>query len=394
MHVSPELRAAPISPSPCLRSAVESTGSLCHPHRVWLVILGLMGLLSLAAGPPVLKGSNPGSLSLEGKQLVAIAESRQVPVLSAAASILADGESGQILLSDQSDTSRPMASTTKIMTALLTLERADLREWVVVTPNALIDGSTMGLWAGEVLTVEDLLWGLLLNSANDAAIALAEHMAGSEAEFVRWMNQRAAELGLANTHFTNAHGLDAPDHYSSARDLWRLSETALGFPTFAKMVSTPAHVAAGHQLWNRNLLLGSYSGADGVKTGTSDLAGQCLVATVTRDGHRALAVVLGSEDRYQDAEALFDFYFTTYGWAAAPQLRGPMMWLRGPDRTPYRVMVPDTPELFLASWQRPFVRSQLVLADLSQGSGQPVGEVRWYLGDSLLAQAPAYLARS
>jgi D-alanyl-D-alanine carboxypeptidase (penicillin-binding protein 5/6) len=343
----------------------------------------------VAAGPPLLKGSQPGDLVLERKQLQAIAEARQSPPLSAVSFVLADSATGQVLLGKEPDQPAPMASTTKVMTALLALERADLQETVVVSANALIGGSTMGLEAGEVVTIEDLLWGLLLNSGNDAAMALAEHVAGSEEAFVLLMNERAAQLGLPNTLFANPHGLDQPGHYSSARDLWRLSEEALRHPVFRTMVSTQAHVAAGHPLSNRNLLLDAYPGADGVKTGTSDQAGQCLVGSVTRDGHRALVAILGSQNRYADAEALFDHYQAFYRWAAAPQPAGATSWVSGPDGTPYRVNALEPPDLFLARWQWPLVQPRVVSSFDPIDPNQLAGEVRWYLGNELLDNSPA-----
>jgi D-alanyl-D-alanine carboxypeptidase (penicillin-binding protein 5/6) len=286
-----------------------------------------------------------------------------------------------------------MASTTKIMTALLVLERSALDELVVVSPNALVGESNMGLVAGEQLSVEDLLWGLLLNSANDAAVALAEHVAGSEAAFVELMNQRAAELGLTGTQFANVHGLDAPNHASTARDLWRLAEVAMQSPVFRQMVATQSYTAAGHPLWNRNELLAIYPGADGIKTGTTDLAGQCLVASVTRDGHRAVAVILGSQDRYRDAQVLFDHDAITYRWMPAPQLQGPAAWVRSPDGRPWRVVAPDAPDLFLPRWQWPLVRAHATLNQISGDPTQPAGTLRWDLGGTLLAEAPAFLSQ-
>jgi D-alanyl-D-alanine carboxypeptidase len=282
-----------------------------------------------------------------------------------------------------------MASITKLMTALLALERSDLGDRVVVSQDALVGESTMGLQAGEVVTVEDLLWGLLLNSGNDAAVALAEHVAGSVPAFVAMMNTRAAELGLANTHFSNPHGMDAPDHYGSAYDLWRLAEKALAYPKFREIVATRSKTVAGHPLWNRNELLGTYPGADGVKTGTTDLAGQSLVASATREGHRALAVILGSSDRYADARALLDFYFSVFRWTQAPQPHGPTAWVRDHEDRPLRIAAPDAPDLFLRAWQWPRVRTQVILNTPVQVPGSPVGTVRWYLGTELLGEAPA-----
>src|SRR3990172_91439 len=178
------------------------------------------------------------------------------------------------------------------MTALLALERGQLDRLVRVDVDASQLGysSVMGLRPGEELTLEDLLYGLLLPSGNDAALAVAGHLGGSVARFVDLMNQRAAELGLVNTHFANPHGLDAPEHYSSAADLVRLARTAMANPTFAKIVSTRERTVRGklatYELRNTNRLLGTYPGVDGVKTGSTDAAGQCLVAAAQRGGGR------------------------------------------------------------------------------------------------------------
>ena len=170
----------------------------------------------------------------------------------------------------------------------------------------------MGLVSGETLTVRDLLYGLLLPSGNDAAVALAEHVAGSQDAFVRLMNETGAALGLKNTTFTNPHGLDDPAQVSTAVDLAALAKAAFAYPLLARIVATPTAQIAGRKLTNTNELLGAYQGVDGVKTGTSDAGGECLVASVTRNGHRLLVIVLGSADRYADARTLLDY--STAGW--------------------------------------------------------------------------------
>jgi serine-type D-Ala-D-Ala carboxypeptidase (penicillin-binding protein 5/6) len=357
-----------------------------------ILTFALLALLTMGAGGPVLQGSQPGDLAMYPEQIAAYQAAQQLPPTSAPAALLGDSDTGQVLAQRDAGQGRPMASTTKIMTALLTMERASLTDRVVISPTALVGGSTMGLTAGEALTVEDLLWGLLLNSGNDAATALAQHVAGSEAAFVTLMNQRAAELGMTNTRFANPHGLDAPDHYSSAYDLWLLTQEALKHPTFRQMVATSAHAAAGRQLVNQNELLVSYPGADGVKTGTTVAAGQNLVGSVSQAGHRAIAVILNSQDRYSDARALFGHYFAHWRWAPAPQPAGPVSWLWLPNGRPLRVVAAAPPDLFLPAWQWPLVRPQLVLNLAEAGADQPSGVMRWYLGNRLLAEEPAVLA--
>jgi D-alanyl-D-alanine carboxypeptidase (penicillin-binding protein 5/6) len=356
-----------------------------------LWVFGLLGLLTMGAGGPVLQGSQPGDLPIYPEQIAAMEAAKQLPLLSAPAALLGDSDTGQVLAQLDANQPRAMASTTKIMTALLVLERANLADQVVIAPTALVGGSTMGLTAGEVLSVEDLLWGLLLNSGNDAAVALAEHVAGSEVAFVQMMNQRAAELGMVNTRFANPHGLDAPDHYSSAFDLWLVTQEALKYPLFRQIVATPAHAAAGRQLFNQNELLTSYPDADGVKTGTTVAAGESIVGSASPAGHRAVAVVLGSQDRYSDARALFDTYSSHWRWAVAPQPEGPASWLWKADGRPLRVAASDPPDLFLPQWQWPLIRPQLILSQAGAEPGQPSAVIRWYLGNQLLAEAPAIL---
>jgi D-alanyl-D-alanine carboxypeptidase (penicillin-binding protein 5/6) len=363
------------------------------PHRLLVIgVFALLALLTMGAGGPVLQGSQPGDLPIYPEQIAAHQAAQQLPPLSAQAALLADSDTNQTLAAANAHQGRPMASTTKIMTALLALERANLADPVVVSPTALVGGSTMGLAAGEVVTVEDLLWGLLLNSGNDAAMALAEHVAGSEAAFVALMNQRAAELGMSNTRFANPHGLDAPEHTSSAYDLWLATQEALKHPLFRQIVATPAYATAGRQLFNQNELLGSYPGADGVKTGTTLAAGQNLVGSVTVDGHREIAVILGSQDRYSDAAAVFDHFFSHWRWGPAPQLTGPASWLWTADGRPLRVVANAPPDLFLPQWQWPLVRPVLVRTAPTVEPNQPVGVIRWRLGNQLLAEAPAISA--
>ena len=359
------------------------------PAALWPLLLSLLALLNVAAGPPVLLGSQPGDAAMFQEQIAAQQAAQTLPPLSAPAALLADSATGRVLGAVNATEPRAMASTTKIMTALLVLERANLSDTVTVAPSALAGGSTMGLVAGETLTVEDLLWGLLVNSGNDAAVALAEHVSGSEQAFVELMNQRAAELGLSSTHFANPHGLDAPDHFSSAADMWRLAELAMANPVFRTMVATSSHEAAGHQLFTTNELLSAHPGADGIKTGTSDAAGQCLVASESQDGFRTVAVVLGSEDRYGDAATLFEYGKEHYRRGPAPLPTGLTSWVRGADGQPLRITAPERPWLFLPAWQWPLVRSQFVSGGGVPVIGQPIGEMRWYLGNQLLAVAPA-----
>jgi D-alanyl-D-alanine carboxypeptidase (penicillin-binding protein 5/6) len=241
------------------------------------------------------------------------------PPITAHAAVVVDGETGRVLYDLHAHDRLPPASTTKIMTAILALEHGDTGRSVVSDIDArwLKGSSVMGLRPGVVISVQDLLYGLMLPSGNDAAIELAKSVDGSEAAFVDHMNQKAQDLGLQDTHFVNPHGLDNPDHYSSAYDLAALARYAMNNPAFADLVRTRDHQLSppsGYNLHNGNSLLERYPGADGVKIGWTEVAGWTLVASAERDGHRLFATVLNSQDRDADAAALMDWAFGSYQW--------------------------------------------------------------------------------
>lgn len=213
----------------------------------------------------------------------------------------------------------PMASTTKIMTALVALENTSPTDEVIIAPEAAgIEGSSIYLKAGEHQTMENLLYALLLESANDAAAAIAIHTAGSIAAFADMMNARAAELGLIDTHFTNPHGLSDPEHYTTALDLARITAAAMENETFRAIVSTKHKVittdggAGARSLSNHNRLLRSYEDCVGVKTGFTKISGRCLVSAAERDGMLLIAVTLDAPDDWRDHTAMLDYGFSQY----------------------------------------------------------------------------------
>jgi D-alanyl-D-alanine carboxypeptidase len=228
--------------------------------------------------------------------------------VTATAFLVYDMNNGRVVLARNSATPLAPASLTKLMTALLVFERADLEATVTIEPRDLLGDATMGLVQGEEVTVTDLLWGLLVPSGNDAAMALAHHVGGSIGGFVDLMNARAAELGLKQSHFVNPHGLDALGHVSSASDLAVVTQALWSYPLFRAIVGTASITQAGHALVNTNAWLTMFPGVTGVKTGTTDAAGECLIATVESDGRTLLLVVLGSTERYRDAERLYAAY--------------------------------------------------------------------------------------
>ena len=233
---------------------------------------------------------------------------------------------GRELWSRNPDRRLAPGSLTKMMTGLLVLERADPGQVATVSPEASREtGTRLGLEAGDRMLVIDLLAAALLGSANDACHALADHVAGSEKNFVVLMNARAREMGLSRTRFANACGHDAPGMYSTARDLARLAETAMGNPVFAKIagiVGGEVSTADGGKKFsieNKNELIGRYRGALGVKTGFTGSAGKCLVALVERGEKRVLLVLLNAPDRWWKAEEILDAAFAR--GAGAPSAR-------------------------------------------------------------------------
>lgn len=240
-----------------------------------------------------------------------------VPSVSASSALLLDAGSGRVIFEKDADTERPMASTTKIMTALIAVERCDLKETVTVPEKAVgVEGSSVYLYRDEKLTVEELVLAMMLESANDAATAIAIGIAGSVGDFAVLMNRRAEELGLSRTSFENPHGLDGENHYTTARDLAVLTAFAMKNETFRKIVSTyrsviPMKNGEGSRLLvNHNRLLKSYDGAVGVKTGFTKKSGRCLVTAAERDGVMLIAVTLNDPDDWLDHRKMLDYGFS------------------------------------------------------------------------------------
>jgi D-alanyl-D-alanine carboxypeptidase (penicillin-binding protein 5/6) len=301
-----------------------------------------------------------------------------------------DLDSGLTLAAVNPHRPLPPASTVKVMTALVTLKRADLAAPVTVSAlAAATPGSRMGLTAGQTLSARDLLYGLLLPSGNDAAMALAEHVAGDSAAFVTLMQDEATALGLTGSHFTNPHGLDEPAETITAADLMTVTRAALAYPIFREIVAQPTATVAGRLLSNTNDLLRVRRGADGVKTGTTIGAGECLVASVTTGGHRVLVVVLGSQDRYTDTAALLDFAAAGWRWGAGGLPDDALAWEFGPDGQAYRLRTAGASQLFLPAWQWSLAQPVRALDPAVPLTGTlPVGALKWLLGDRELVSVP------
>ena len=232
----------------------------------------------------------------------------------AAAAVLMDAGSGRVLYEEHAHEPRPIASITKLMTALVALESGRaLDETVTILPQWTgAEGSSLYLRPGETLTLEDLLYGLLLRSGNDAALAVAGYCAGSEEAFVAQMNRRAGELGMKDTHFTNPSGLDGEGHVSSAYDMALLARACLDNETLREIASTRSVSRAGRVLTNHNKLLWRYEGCIGLKTGYTQRAGRTLVSAAEREGLTLICVTLNDPDDWADHAALLDWGFDQY----------------------------------------------------------------------------------
>ena len=237
---------------------------------------------------------------------------------SAKHAILIECESGDIIYSKNESVCAPMASTTKIMTAIVAIENGSLDKIVTIMPEAVgVEGSSIYLKAGERLTLRELLYALLLESANDAATAIAIHIGGSVEGFSQMMNDMALELGLKNTHFSNPHGLDSPEHYTTAYDLALLANYAMQNPVFSEIVSCyketiPLDDDGVRLLVNHNKLLKSYKGAIGIKTGYTKKSGRCLVSCAEQNGIKLIAVTLNAPNDWNDHKSMFDYGFSQY----------------------------------------------------------------------------------
>lgn len=250
-----------------------------------------------------------------------VSKNLPAPNLSARAILVKDLTTQTVLYEKNSNASIPIASTTKIMTALVANSFFKANSTILVSSaSAQIGGSTAGLSAGETLTYRSALYGMLLNSGNDAAYAIADNYPGGVPAFVTAMNQKAASLGLVNTHFDNPVGFDSPNHYSSASDLAVITEEALKDSTLDRVVATKATEIESldkkfkHSLTNLNKLLSEIPGVVGVKTGYTEVAKENLVTLINRDNAKVLVVLLGSDDRFGETTTMINWVFNNYQW--------------------------------------------------------------------------------
>ncbi len=321
--------------------------------------------------------------------------------VSAKGTVLLEAESGDIVYGKNEHARLPMASTTKIMTALVVLENAELDDVVTIEPCMVgIEGSSIYLREGEHLTVEELLYALLLESANDASVALAIHVSGDIDSFADLMNEKAKELGLTSTHFTNPHGLDDEEHFTTPYELGIIATYAMKNETFAKIVSTKSTVIplnngeGSRVLVNHNRLLRSYNGAIGIKTGFTKRCGRCLVSSASRDGVTLICVTLNAPNDWQDHKALLDYGFTQYESIslATPGCYTIELNSIGGEKSTF---IAENNEGLKVTLKRQkhsisavLEANRLISAPIKEGD--LVGQINFYDYDTLIGQVPLY----
>lgn len=294
---------------------------------------------------------------------------------SAASMILLHGDTGRVLAERDADTPRLIASTTKLMTALATAVQGRLDASVEIRPEwTAVEGSSMYLRPGESYTRRELLTGLLLASGNDAALAVAGSADGGAEAFVQRMNAMARELGMENSHFVNPHGLDAPDHYSTARDLGRLMIRVMAEPVLREILSLPSAEIHGRVYRNHNKLLDLCPGVNGGKTGYTLAAGRCLVTSCERDGLWLVCVTLSDKKDWDDHRALYDWAYGNYR-AFLPDTAGiPPVEVISGERDRVDAVCETLPRLCLGEGERAVLRCTLpdfVFAPVK--AGEPAG---------------------
>lgn len=326
------------------------------------------------------------------------------PSISAKAAILIEASSEGVICEKNADVRLPMASTTKIMTALVALENCDKATVVTIPAEAVgIEGSSIYLFEGEKLTLEDLLYAMLLESANDAAAAIAIEVGGSIQGFADMMNAKARELGLSSTHFTNPHGLDDDDHYTTARELAKIAAAAMKNDAFKAIVQAgqktiPLGDDGTRVLVNHNKLLHRYDGAVGIKTGYTKKSGRCLVSAAKRDGVELIAVTLSAPNDWNDHSTLLDYGFSlcehrvlcaeSEFWQVMPVIGGKAEYVMLKNENSLAITLPKSASEIKCTLELP----SFIYAPVIQS--QRVGSLVYTLDGKKIAEVPIIAAYS
>lgn len=372
--------------------------------RLTAIILGLIIFLFISFGNCAKSEDSDFEFEFQVVETITQVDSHP-PKVSSPAAVVIDTINGRILYDKNAFQKRQMASTTKMMTAILAIERGRLNDIVTVSSRAAyVGGSQAHLRVGEKIIMQDLLYALLLPSGNDAAVAIAEHIAGSVEEFVTVMDEKAHSIGAKNTKYGSPHGLDR-DNYSTAYDLALIARYCLKNPTFANIVATKSKyiprdgASNGSTYFNTNEMLDSYPGADGVKTGYTGPAGRCLVTSATKQGWQIVSVVLGANSTYQrsmDSQLILDYAFTNYPFITIlpqDQRMNSVIILKGQQD---RVSVINKGEICmhindmeLVNIQREFILPDQLTAPVKMGD--IVGKVILKLGETPVGSCNLYI---
>ena len=312
--------------------------------------------------------------------------------VSAEKAALLDAATGRVLYEKNANERSLIASTTKIMTALVVCQQCNVLDRVKIPAEAVgIEGSSMYLTEGEVLTVQELLYGLMLRSGNDAAVALAIYCGGTVEGFAELMNDKARELGLQDTHFVNPNGLDAPDHYSTARDLAVLTRYAMADPIFARTVGAKTITVGDRVMTNHNKLLWQLEGCEGVKTGFTKAAGRILVSSASREGRRLICVTINAPDDWNDHKTLLAQGFegfTVRELVAAGEVLG-YRYVAGGDGTHVPLIAGESFSYAIAEGERiDLVLSPQYFSYAPVAEGRPEGSAYVVLDGQVVGQIP------
>lgn len=325
-----------------------------------------------------------------------------LPRISADAAVLMDAVTGDVLLDKQAHKRRPPASTTKIMTAILGLELGRPDEIVTVSSKAAAVGeSTIHLDPGEKAVLYELITGALIKSGNDACVAIGEQIAGSEERFVRMMNQKALFLGAKDTHFENTNGLPNKNHYSTAYDLALIARYGLSLPSFSSITrqkETEIHFLEPDfmmDLRNTNKLLWNYPYADGVKTGTTNAAGKCLVASATKNGRQLIAVVLHAPDRFGDAQRMLEWGFNQTETVSVVKAGEPVAEFPMDNSEPLKALAEQSLDVSIAKSDQPKIEKKIIWikSSLPIQAGEELGTFEVWLNGKKINSVPLLAER-
>jgi len=356
-----------------------------------ILLLIVLVVLCYGFGPPRLTDADEPIKSLTPQQ-IALMRDEALPAVTAPAALLVNPTTGQVILAQNEHARRAPASLTKLVTAIVALERGDLDQTVTVTEEDLQIWTMIGLHEQETLTLDEMLHVLLIPSDNTAGVTIARTLGGTADVFVGWMNQWVESHGLRNTHFANPHGLDDEENYTSAWDMAQIALYAESVPFLREILATPEIIAADRRLVNTNEMLTRYSGTVGIKTGTEELAGECLITLVRRPQGDALAVVLGSTDRYADSVSLLDHFYGHYAELHFDLPESPLNRYVDTEGNLHAFGLREPLTMLVRSWQTGSVTIVRRIHNpvVNPAADEPIGTLEVLLAGRPLMEAPLY----